>query len=38
LLKNIAGIDFIYLDDKDVVRHKLVTRIIKAYGESKKND
>ncbi|MEZ5195313.1 MAG: PhoH family protein [Bacteroidales bacterium] len=33
LLKNIEGIDFIYLDDKDVVRHKLVTRIIKAYGD-----
>lgn len=38
LLKHIPGIDFIYLDEKDVVRHKLVTRIIKAYGESKKND
>jgi phosphate starvation-inducible PhoH-like protein len=33
LLKHIPGIDFIYLDDKDVVRHKLVTRIIKAYNE-----
>lgn len=32
LLKKIRGIDFIYLDDKDVVRHKLVTRIIKAYS------
>ncbi len=38
LLKNIPGIDFIYLDEKDVVRHKLVTRIIKAYSENKKND
>ncbi len=37
LLKNIQGIDFIYLDEKDVVRHKLVTRIIKAYSENKKN-
>ena len=37
LLKNIPGIDFIYLDEKDVVRHKLVTRIIKAYSENKKN-
>lgn len=32
LLKDIQGIDFIYLDDRDVVRHKLVTRIIKAYN------
>lgn len=32
ILKGIPGIDFIYLDESDVVRHKLVTRIIKAYG------
>ena len=31
LLKDIKGIDFIYLNEKDVVRHKLVTRIIQAY-------
>jgi phosphate starvation-inducible PhoH-like protein len=31
LLKNIKGIDFITLDIRDVVRHKLVTRIINAY-------
>ncbi|MCF8368769.1 MAG: PhoH family protein [Bacteroidales bacterium] len=31
ILKNIPGIDFIYLDSKDVVRHGLVTKIIKAY-------
>lgn len=30
-LKNVKGIDFIFLDDKDVVRHKLVTEIINAY-------
>ncbi|MCD4729495.1 MAG: PhoH family protein [Bacteroidales bacterium] len=35
LLKHIPGIDFIYLDEKDVVRHKLVTRIIKAYNSNK---
>jgi len=34
ILKNIKGIDFIYLDERDVVRHKLVTRIIKAYSSS----
>jgi phosphate starvation-inducible PhoH-like protein len=38
LLKNIEGIDFIYLDDKDVVRHKLVTRIIKAYSDKDRKD
>ncbi len=37
LLKHIQGIDFIYLDEKDVVRHKLVTRIIKAYNSNKEN-
>lgn len=40
-LKNVEGIEFIYLDDKDVVRHKLVTDIINAYKlhlESEKKD
>ncbi len=31
LLKNIDGIGFVYLTDKDVVRHQLVRKIIKAY-------
>ena len=31
LLQNIKGITFIYFNEKDVVRHKLVTDIIKAY-------
>lgn len=31
ILKHIKGIDFITLDIRDVVRHKLVTRIINAY-------
>jgi phosphate starvation-inducible PhoH-like protein len=31
LLKDIEGIQFIYLNEKDVVRHRLVQRIIKAY-------
>ena len=31
LLSNVKGIDFITLDIRDVVRHKLVTRIINAY-------
>ena len=33
ILSGIKGIDFIKLDQSDVVRHKLVTRIIRAYGE-----
>jgi len=32
VLKDVKGIEFIMLDDKDVVRHKLVTEIIKAYN------
>ena len=27
----IEGISFIYFDDRDVVRHKLVQQIVKAY-------
>jgi phosphate starvation-inducible PhoH-like protein len=30
---NIEGIAFIYFDERDVVRHSLVQRIIKAYDE-----
>jgi phosphate starvation-inducible PhoH-like protein len=33
LLKGIKGIDFIYLDTRDVVRHKLVSSIINAYSK-----
>lgn len=31
VLKNIEGIEFVYLDERDVVRHPLVQRIVKAY-------
>lgn len=31
ILKDIEGISFVYLDEKDVVRHKLVRDIIDAY-------
>lgn len=31
ILKGISGIDFVYLDEQDVVRHRLVRDIIKAY-------
>jgi phosphate starvation-inducible protein PhoH and related proteins len=27
----IEGIEFIYFDDRDVVRHKLIQQIVKAY-------
>ncbi len=33
LLKSIKGIDFIHLDESDVVRHRLVRDIIQAYGK-----
>lgn len=33
ILKNISGIEFVYLTDKDVVRHPLVQKIVKAYEE-----
>ncbi|MCR9132660.1 MAG: PhoH family protein [bacterium] len=31
ILKDVEGIDFVYLDEKDVVRHRLVKDIINAY-------
>lgn len=33
ILDGIPGIDIIYLTGEDVVRHKLVKRILKAYGD-----
>lgn len=33
ILKDIQGIDFVYFDQSDVVRHRLVKDIIKAYEE-----
>ncbi|HNW98148.1 MAG TPA: PhoH family protein [Bacteroidales bacterium] len=37
ILKNIEGIEIIMLDERDIVRHRLVNRIVEAYGkESKK--
>jgi phosphate starvation-inducible PhoH-like protein len=32
ILKAIEGIEFVYLDDRDVVRHRLVKDIIRAYA------
>ena len=30
-MKDIEGIGFVYFDETDVVRHKLVQQIVKAY-------
>ncbi len=34
ILRGIAGIEFVYLDDTDVVRHRLVKDIIRAYASA----
>jgi phosphate starvation-inducible PhoH-like protein len=31
VVNDIEGISFIYFDDRDVVRHRLVQQIVKAY-------
>ncbi|WP_318639987.1 PhoH family protein [Flavobacterium ardleyense] len=38
VLKDIEGISIIYLDDKDIVRHKLVKKVIDAYKMIENND
>jgi phosphate starvation-inducible PhoH-like protein len=35
ILSNVKGIDFIYLDAQDVVRHRLVKEIIEAYNKDR---
>ena len=37
LLKNIKDLNFIYFSEKDVVRHKLVQEIVKAYEKFEKS-
>ena len=32
ILRGVPGIDFVYFDEGDVVRHRLVSAIIRAYG------
>ena len=32
ILKEVGGIDFVYLDDRDVTRHRLVKQIVRAYA------
>ena len=34
ILKDVEGISFITMDEGDIVRHKLVTRIVKAYSNA----
>ncbi len=34
VLSNIKGIEFVYLDNKDIVRHKLVSKIVKSYNNT----
>lgn len=36
ILKDVKGIKFIYLNQSDIIRHKLVTRIVDAYEKHKK--
>lgn len=38
VLKDVDGIGIIYLDDKDIVRHRLVKKIIDAYKSIENND
>jgi phosphate starvation-inducible PhoH-like protein len=33
ILKDVDGIDFVRFGEEDVVRHKLVRRIVEAYAE-----
>jgi len=35
ILKNIQGLDIIYFDNADIIRHKLITKIINAYSAEK---
>ncbi|WP_299361866.1 PhoH family protein [Winogradskyella sp.] len=38
VLKNVEGIGMVYLDDKDVIRHKLVKKVIAAYNSIENRD
>lgn len=38
LLKDVQGLSFIFLDETDVIRHKLVSRILRAYAGAGKNN
>jgi phosphate starvation-inducible PhoH-like protein len=34
VLENVRGVAFVHFGEKDVVRHPLVTRIVRAYNEA----
>ena len=36
ILKDVKGVGFVELDDKDVVRHRIVRDIVRAYNRSQK--
>ena len=38
ILKNVEGVGILYLDDKDIVRHRLVKKIIDAYKSIENHD
>jgi len=38
ILKKIEGIEFIFLDERDIVRHKLVNKIVEAYKQEVKTN
>ncbi|WP_353778362.1 PhoH family protein [Winogradskyella sp. 3972H.M.0a.05] len=38
ILKNIEGVGIVFLDDKDVIRHKLVKKVIAAYKSIENRD
>jgi phosphate starvation-inducible protein PhoH and related proteins len=38
VLQNVDGIQFCYFDERDVVRHHLVQRIIRAYDDQKRKE
>jgi phosphate starvation-inducible PhoH-like protein len=38
VLKDVEGIGIIYLDDKDIVRHRLVKKVIDAYKQIENHD
>jgi phosphate starvation-inducible protein PhoH and related proteins len=38
MLRNVEGISVIELDEKDVIRHELVTRVLHAFKEIEERD
>jgi phosphate starvation-inducible PhoH-like protein len=38
ILKDVDGVKMIFLDDKDVIRHRLVKKVIEAYNQIENRD